>query len=120
MARAYAALADAETRRAFVLTLRSVVDHLGQRVSARDRLYLSMDMPMLIIWGEDDPIIPVQHALDAHAALPSSRLELFPGVGHFPHCEDPARFVRVLSTFIRDTEAAAVSSERFRALLQSP
>lgn len=119
MGRAYAALTDAETRRAFVFTLRSVVDPRGQRVCARDRLYLASDMPMLIVWGNDDPIIPVQHALDAHAALPGSRLEIFAGVGHFPHCEDPARFVRVVSTFIRDTRPAAVSSARWKALLTS-
>src|SRR5262249_28901205 len=64
--RSYASLTDPDPRRAFLLTLRSVVDHLGQRVSARDRLYLTSDMPTLIVWGDKDPIIPVQHAFDAH------------------------------------------------------
>jgi pimeloyl-ACP methyl ester carboxylesterase len=115
--RAYAALADRDTRRAFLLTLRSVVDHMGQRVSARDRLYLTSEMPTLIMWGDKDPIIPVQHALDAHAAMPGSRLEVFPGIGHYPHCGDPERFVRVLRDFIDETRPAAVSSSRWRESL---
>lgn len=112
--RSYASLADPDTRRAFLLTLRSVVDHIGQRVSARDRLYLTSQMPTLILWGDRDPIIPPQHGLDAHAAMPASRLEVFPGVGHYPHCGDPARFVRVLRAFVHDTAAAAVSSNHWR------
>jgi pimeloyl-ACP methyl ester carboxylesterase len=115
--RAYAALADPDTRRAFLWTLRSVVDHMGQRVSARDRLYLTSEMPTLIMWGDRDPIIPVQHAHDAHAAMPGSRLELFPGIGHYPHCGDPERFVRVLRAFIDDTRPAAISSSRWRESL---
>jgi pimeloyl-ACP methyl ester carboxylesterase len=118
--RAYASLTDAETRQAFVLTLRAVVDHLGQRVTAHDRLYLTSDMPTLIIWGDHDPIIPVQHARDAHAAMPGSRLELFSGVGHFPHCEDPLRFDRVVTDFVRATPAADVSTRRWRELLRTP
>ncbi len=112
--RSFKSLADPDTRQAFLLTLRSVVDHLGQRVSARDRLYLTSDMPTLIVWGDKDPIIPFQHALDAHAAMPGSRLEVFPGVGHYPHCGDPARFARVLAAFVQNTPPAAVSSSHWR------
>lgn len=115
--RSYASLADPETRRAFMLTLRAVVDHFGQRVTARDRLYLASAMPTLIVWGTSDPIIPVAHALEAHASMSGSRLELFEHVGHFPHCEQPERFVRVLSDFVRTTEAASVSKSRWRDLL---
>jgi pimeloyl-ACP methyl ester carboxylesterase len=117
MWRSYASLTDPAARRAFVLTLRAVVDHLGQRVSARDRLYLTSELPTLIVWGDRDPIIPLQHGLDAHAAIRGSQLEVFPGVGHFPHCEDPARFVRVLRAFVQDAPPAAVSKERWRELL---
>ncbi len=41
VARGYASLSDAEARSAFIHTMRAVIDHRGQRVSARDRLYLS-------------------------------------------------------------------------------
>jgi pimeloyl-ACP methyl ester carboxylesterase len=115
----YASLADADARRAFVQTLRSVIDRYGQRVSARDRLYLTAEVPTLIVWGTHDPVIPVAHAHDAHASMPGSRLELFDAVGHYPHCEDPSKFVRVLEAFVDATEPARVSEQRWRELLTS-
>lgn len=44
-------------------TLRSVVDYRGQAVSALNRLKLRAELPVMAIWGEDDDIIPVAHAL---------------------------------------------------------
>lgn len=109
--RAYASLVDPETRTAFVHTLRSVVDRRGQRVSAHDRLYLASDVPTLIVWGEKDPIIPVSHGHAAHEAMPGSRLEIIPGVGHFPQVEDPRRFAEVVLEFVDGTEAAQLAAE---------
>jgi pimeloyl-ACP methyl ester carboxylesterase len=117
MWRAYASLGDAQTRQAFVRTLRSVVDVSGQCVSATDRLYLTAVMPTLLIWGDDDRIIPISHAYSAHAAMPGSRLEVFEGVGHFPHCEAPDAFVRALLGFISEAQPAPHSDERLRDLL---
>jgi pimeloyl-ACP methyl ester carboxylesterase len=104
MWRAYSSLADAETRAAFLHTLRSVVDHRGQRVSALDKIYLAEQMPTLIVWGDNDRIIPVQHAYDAHEAIPRSRLEIFEGCGHFVHAEKPARLARLLRDFVATTD----------------
>src|SRR4051812_46428707 len=117
MWRAYASLADGETRESFVRTLRAVVDASGQCVSATDRLYLTSVMPTLIVWGDADRIIPVAHAHAAHEAMPGSRLEVFPGAGHFPHCEAPDRFVEVLRTFVRDTRPAPPVGPRLRDLI---
>ena len=113
----YASLTDAETRAAFLQTLRSVVDHAGQRVSATDRLYLTGDVPTLIVWGDQDPILPVRHAYTTHAAIPGSRLEIFEGVGHYPNREAPDRFARVLIDFMTSTDPAAMSTPRWRELL---
>jgi len=115
----YHSLADAETRVAFLQTLRAVIDHNGQRISAHDKLYLASEVPTLIVWGDHDPIIPVHQAHLTHDAIPRSRLEIFEGVGHYPHCEDPERFVRVLSQFIDDTAPAAVSEPRWQELLRA-
>ncbi|MFQ5352386.1 MAG: alpha/beta fold hydrolase [Candidatus Krumholzibacteriia bacterium] len=100
MWRAYASLAEPENRQPFVRTLRAVVDPGGQSVSARDRLYLVGNVPTLIMWGDDDPVIPVAHAHIAKAAIPGSRLEIFAGAGHFLHVEEPVRFVEVVTDFI--------------------
>src|SRR5205823_7482333 len=68
----YGSLGDAETRTAFLHTLRSVIDVSGQRVSAADRLYLAAEVPTLIIWGDKDRIIPVEQGRAAHEAIPGS------------------------------------------------
>jgi pimeloyl-ACP methyl ester carboxylesterase len=109
----YESLTEPQTRTAFARTLRSVVDATGQRVSAHDRLPLARDIPSLIVWGADDAIIPSAHAAGAAAALPNSRVEIFERVGHFPHCEDPDRFVRVLTDFVESTEPGRVTDAQF-------
>jgi pimeloyl-ACP methyl ester carboxylesterase len=103
----YGSLADDATRAAFMHTLRAVVDVTGQRVSARDRLHLATELPTLIVWGDRDPIIPVHHASATRDLLPGSRLEIFEGVGHYPHCERPERFVAAVSEFMASTAPAA-------------
>jgi pimeloyl-ACP methyl ester carboxylesterase len=108
--RSYASLADAENRHAFFRSLRDVVDFGGQAVSAVGRLYRAAQLPTLIVWGAQDPFIPVSHAVAAHDAIPGSRLEIFDGVGHYPHCEAPERFVAVLIDFIASTTPACVSA----------
>jgi len=111
MWRSYRSLTDPLYRRAFLRTMRSVIDAGGQSVSAIDRLYLAGRLPTLVVWGADDRIIPVSHAYRVQDVLPHSRLVVFPGVGHFPHAEVPERFVRALVDFIDATEPAEVSSD---------
>jgi pimeloyl-ACP methyl ester carboxylesterase len=115
---AYRSLTETENRKAFVRTVRSVIDPGGQTVSAMDRLYLAAAVPTLIVWGEDDPIIPVSHAHAAHEVIPGSRLEILPGVGHFPHVEEPERFVEVLRDFIETTPVAPDGPETYKQLLR--
>ncbi len=119
MARGHASLADREARAAFVHTLRTIVDPGGQRVNASDRLYLAEHIPFLIVWGERDPIIPVAHGRAAHALVAGSRLEVFPDAGHFPHLDDPQRFLAVLVDFMESTEPASLEIDEWRELLRS-
>ncbi len=107
MWRSFGSLTDPANRAAFVRTMRAVIDPGGQAVSAMDRLYLAEDMPTLVVWGEQDKIIPLSHAYQAHDAIPHSRLEIVPGVGHFPHVEDPYRFVEILVHFLHTTEPSS-------------
>ena len=118
--RSFTSLADADCRKAFFRTLRAVVDMGGQAVTATDRLYLTSQVPTLLVWGAQDPFIPVSHAVAAHEAMPGSRLEVFDAVGHYPHCEAPERFVEVLVDFIATTEPARLSEAHWRELLRSP
>jgi pimeloyl-ACP methyl ester carboxylesterase len=119
VASGYASLADGERRRAFLATLRSVVGTDGQRVAALDRLYLAAALPVLILWGSRDPIIPVSHAKAAHEALPQSRLEILDGVGHMPQIERPAAFVAAIQRFLEETEPARFDRKQWRAQFKS-
>ncbi|BAX92892.1 alpha/beta fold hydrolase [Mycobacterium shigaense] len=101
---AYCSLSDARTRQAFLRTLRSVVDYRGQAVSALNKLHIAAGLPTLLIWGDQDRIIPVAHAYAAHDAVDGSRLEVLEGVGHFPHVEAPAAVADILENFIASTE----------------
>ncbi|MGE2722143.1 alpha/beta fold hydrolase [Mycolicibacterium celeriflavum] len=104
---AYSSLADAQTRQAFLRTLRSVVDYRGQAVSALNRLHVATELPIMAIWGDEDRIIPVSHAYAAHEARPECRLEVLEGVGHFPHVERPGDVVDLLDDFISTTAQSA-------------
>ena len=118
VARGYASLADPDRRAAFLATVRSVIGTGGQRVHAGDRLYLAEGMPVLIIWGERDPMIPLHHGENAHEAIPGSRLEVFEGVGHLPQLEAPGRFIAVLERFIAESEPALFDSKQWRGRLR--
>lgn len=119
VARGYASLADGQRRAAFLATVRSVISARGQSVDAGDRLYLAARIPVLIIWGERDPIIPVQHARRAHETIAGSRLVIFDKVGHLPQLEAPAKFVAALEQFIAETEPARFDAGEWRAHLQA-
>jgi len=117
VAEGFESFRDADARRAFVHTARSVIDPAGQRVDATDRLYLAAHVPSLIVWGEKDRMIPVKHAHEAHANMPGSRLEVFPGAGHFPFNDDPERFAALLLDFLASTEPAAFDDDLVRQLM---
>lgn len=118
VARGYASLVDRDRRAAFLATLRGVVGTGGQRVHAGDRFYLAEGMPVLIIWGARDSIIPAEHGQNAHEAILGSRLEIFEGVGHLPQLEAPGLFIAALERFITATEPARIDPEQWRGRLR--
>ena len=55
----------------------------------------------------------------AHELVPSSRLELFERAGHFPHIDEPQRFLDVLLDFIDSTDPADVDPADWREMLRT-
>ncbi|MCW2591225.1 MAG: putative hydrolase or acyltransferase of alpha/beta superfamily [Mycobacterium sp.] len=104
---------------AFARTLRAVVDWRGQVVTMLDRCYLTESVPVQLIWGSRDSVIPVEHAKMAHSAMPGSQLEIFEGSGHFPFHDDPDRFVELVEKFIDSTEPAVYDQDVLRDLLRT-
>jgi pimeloyl-ACP methyl ester carboxylesterase len=118
VARALGPLREHGSRRAFLQTLRSVIDVQGQKVSARDRLYLLGDMPTLIVWGERDRTIPISHGLEAERAIPNCRFASLPRAAHFPNLEDPDGLSAALEDFLRTTSPAWIDDAEWGAVIE--
>jgi pimeloyl-ACP methyl ester carboxylesterase len=110
-------LRDEATRKAFLRTLRAVIDVRGQAVTSHDRLYLASDVPVLLIWGDRDPMVPVSHAARACEALPHAQLSIVPHSGHMPHRSAPEAFASAVRTFVAGTEPAKHDAELVRDML---
>ena len=115
----YDSFKDPHTRAAIRHVVRAVVDWRGQIVTMGDRAYLTDAMPMAVVWGGDDKVIPVRHASNAATLAPKARVEVIPNAGHFPHKDHPERFVKIVHDWIRTTQPATYSRAKWRTLLRS-
>ncbi len=113
----FAALQEPALRRSFIATIRAVIDPRGQSVTALDRLPLARRLPVMVVWGKRDQMIPPHHALSVAQALPHARLEVFDDAGHYPHENDPERFAKAVAAFVSETKPARMTS---RDLLEDP
>ena len=107
------------SRQAFLHSLRSVIDVHGQKVSALDRLYLLGPVPTLIVWGERDRTIPLEHGRNAHEQIPGSRFETLPRSAHFPNLEDPNGLSDVLGRWLAETKPYRLSETEWSELIAS-
>lgn len=119
VANVYESFRDKRQRAAIRHVVRAVVDWKGQVITIVDRAYLTADMPICIIWGEQDHVIPVQHVQTARDVAPTARIEVLPNSGHFPHKSHPDRFVKVVHGFIKETQPASYSKALWRRHLRS-
>lgn len=67
----------------------------------------SIRCPTLIMQGEQDPYVALDHARILQAEIPGARLRLFPGCGHEVHREAEAEFNQVVLEFIGSISASA-------------
>jgi pimeloyl-ACP methyl ester carboxylesterase len=107
MLRQMATLDDPETRRSFLATIRAVIEVGGQGINATDKLHLAAGLPTLIVWGEDDRMIPSGHGDAAADLIPGCRFELISGAGHYPHEDSPDLFASLVANFIATTQSRA-------------
>jgi pimeloyl-ACP methyl ester carboxylesterase len=75
------------------------LDAMRSRPDSSDMLR-TIDVPTLIVVGEEDVLTPPREAMAMHAAIEGSRLEVIPRAGHVSNIERPAAFNHVVSDFL--------------------
>lgn len=116
VARIYETLADPAQRTAVQRVTSHVLNWRGQFVTMTDRSYLARLMPVLVVWGRDDMVIPSSHADLAPTQV--SDVHVLDDSGHFPHKDHPEEFCRIVMEFIESNEPAHYHRGRWRALLR--
>jgi pimeloyl-ACP methyl ester carboxylesterase len=63
-------------------------------------LYPSIEVPTIVVWGEEDSWIPVEQAHGLAALIPGARLELVEDAGHLIQLDQPAELTRILGAWL--------------------
>jgi pimeloyl-ACP methyl ester carboxylesterase len=93
--------ASAGYPRAYVATVRSLADPRQFRTHNQLMARLAATgLPVRLIWGARDKLLPLDRARLAHQRLPGSRLAIIERSGHTPQAEDPEGFNNVLEDFL--------------------
>ncbi len=75
------------------LTLASEESRLAGRLG-------ELKMPVLVVTGDDDRIVPTADSIRLAGELPNATLAVVPNCGHLPHEERPAQFMKALREFV--------------------
>ena len=85
-------------------------DYLEGAVLSIDQDYVlplrKIDVPTLILWGEQDPLFPREEQERLAAAIPGATLKVYPETGHAVHWDRPEWVVRDLEAFMKETRPA--------------
>lgn len=60
-----------------------------------------VQVPTLILWGDDDKLLPPAYGPAYQALIPNARLEIIPACGHLPHVEKAQEFTRTTVNFLQ-------------------
>ena len=77
-----------------------------EKLAPHEGCLAAMDVPTLMLWGEEDPFAPVGGAHRFHKQIPHSELVVLDGVGHFLVDDEPERVGAELERFLRAARAA--------------
>ncbi len=77
----------------------------GQLIRFDERLS-ELTQPILIIWGEQDAVLPAAHGVAAAIAVPRAWFELLDGVGHVPQIEASEAFTDIVQRWLARLPAA--------------
>ncbi len=74
---------------------------LASRPSALAKRLGEITLPVLVITGDDDRIVPTRDSVQLASALPHASLQVIQNAGHLPHEEQPQAFMEALTSFIQ-------------------
>jgi pimeloyl-ACP methyl ester carboxylesterase len=84
----------------------AMLERMHQSVLVDPRPLLAcIQAPTLLLWGAKDRMIPITNAADYLQAIPGSRLDSFPDLGHVPQEEAPATSLAPVLTFLHERSA---------------
>lgn len=63
---------------------------------------IRITIPSLIIWGEDDPVIPIKYADEFVSCIQDCRFYMMDNCGHTPYVDDPPRFTKLVLDFLEN------------------
>jgi len=80
-----------------------IMKKVMKRVLAEDLfVYLKgIKSKTLIVWGEKDKLVPVEHAHVFNSEIKDSQLEIIPNIGHSPHLKSPVKLFNIISNFLK-------------------
>jgi 2-hydroxymuconate-semialdehyde hydrolase len=73
----------------------------GAGLIGRDEELARLDIPVMLLWGEDDPFIPTEIAERLNELIPTSTLALLPGCSHFVTEDAPETIVPLVYEYLR-------------------
>lgn len=86
--------------RAYASTVRALASRESYLAGALVDRLAATGLPVMLVWGEGDRLLPLARAREAHRRLPGARLEVIEGAGHAPQSERPEEFNRALEDFL--------------------
>jgi pimeloyl-ACP methyl ester carboxylesterase len=89
-------------------TIRDVSRQIVE-LDARE-IAVSVQVPTLLIWGENDDLVPFRFGHQLHEQISDARLFVMRGANHFCMYEQPGEFNRALVTFLQGQDIAAFSA----------
>jgi 4,5:9,10-diseco-3-hydroxy-5,9,17-trioxoandrosta-1(10),2-diene-4-oate hydrolase len=97
-----------EIRKTYFKTLRASISFRGMRGTVLAPIVQglrSLHLPVLVVWGELDDLVPSRHARVVQDNVAKARVEIFENAGHDPMVVNPERFNRVIAQFLEDDTA---------------
>ena len=66
----------------------------------RTRRLRDIEIPVLLMWGTDDKVVPIEHASAFHKILPNSKMKFYPNTGHYLQQEIPSKGIIDIMDFL--------------------